>query len=200
MARRNDHSREQIQQMAIAAATAILNEEGASQLSTRKVAAAIGYTVGTLYLVFRNLDELLLHVNAATLDELRQDILSQADTHAQPQTQIKAMAHAYLNYARANYARWSLLYSHRLPEGTVIPDWFEDKIRQIFFLVEAPLDLIQPGMSQKETVCATRVLWSGVHGVCELALNEKLSLGDEVAPEALIDSLVDNYLSGLQQG
>jgi len=200
MARRNDHSREQIQQMAIAAATAILNEEGASQLSTRKVAGAIGYTVGTLYLVFKNLDELLLHVNAATLDELRGDILSQADTQAQPQAQIKAMAYAYLNYARMHYARWSLLYSHRLPEGTVIPGWFEDKIRQIFSLVEAPLKQIQADMAQKDILCATRVLWSGVHGVCELALNEKLSLGDEVAAEALIDSLVDNYLSGLQQG
>ena len=69
MARRNDHSREQIQQMAIAAAISILNEEGLANLSTRKVASEIGYTVGTLYLVFRNLNELLLHVNAATLDE-----------------------------------------------------------------------------------------------------------------------------------
>ena len=39
-------------------------------MSARKVATAIGYTVGTLYLVFENIDDLILNVNARTLDRL----------------------------------------------------------------------------------------------------------------------------------
>lgn len=200
MARRNDHSREQIQQMAIAAAISILNKEGASQLSTRKVARAIGYTVGTLYLVFRNIDELLLYVNAATLDELKQAIVNACPGEQEPRTQIKAMANAYMNFAREHYARWSLLYTHRLPEEMPIPDWFNEKIQNVFALVEAPLQKLKPDMNKQACTRATRVLWSGVHGACELSLNDKLSLGSDVSAGELIESLVDNYLAGLLTG
>jgi AcrR family transcriptional regulator len=197
MARRSDHSREQIQNMAISAAIAILNKEGAGQLSTRKVASAIGYTVGTLYLVFRNLDELLLHVNAATLDELREAIGSSLTDQQTPVQQLKDIAFHYLEFARQQHARWSLLYSHQLPDGEEVPSWFNHKVNALFGLVEAPLKQLRPGMSHDDLVCATRVLWSGVHGACELALNNKLRLGDEVSADALIHSMIDNYLAGL---
>lgn len=197
MARRSDHSREQIQQMAITAAIGILNKEGPGQLSTRKVASAIGYTVGTLYLVFRNLDELLLYVNAATLDELHDTICSSLSDQQTPVEQLKAIAFRYLEFARHHYARWSLLYSHQLPEGEEVPAWFNEKVNALFGLVEAPLKQVSPGMTHEALTCATRVLWSGVHGACELALNNKLRLGDEVGADALIHSMIDNYLAGL---
>ena len=66
MGRRSDHSREEIRQMALQAAESIVTEGGYKALSARKVASEIGYTVGTLYLVFENLDELVLYVNGRT--------------------------------------------------------------------------------------------------------------------------------------
>lgn len=70
MARRSDHSREEIRAMALAAAQQIVTEQGFAALNARKIASAIGYTVGTLYLVFKNLDDLFLQLNARTLDDL----------------------------------------------------------------------------------------------------------------------------------
>ena len=196
MARRNDHSREEIQAMAIQAAITILNEEGVQGLSTRKVATAIGYTAGTLYLVFKNLDELILHINAATLDELHRLLAAKLNESSPPQV-IKAMSLSYLHYAKSHYARWSLLYTHRLPEGIPVPEWLEEKIRRLFALAENPLKNLLPGLGAKARTRAIRVLWSGVHGACELGLNDKLSFGDDISTETLIDSLVDNYLKGL---
>ena len=200
MARRSDHSREEIQAMAIQAAIAILSQEGLQGLSTRKVAAAIGYTVGTLYLVFKNLDELILHVNAAALDELRAVMEAELAKDKHPQAQLQAMAHAYLRFAREHFARWSLLFSHRLPEEVELPGWFHDKVRSLFALVAQPLQQINPNLNALEYQQATRVLWSSVHGVCELGLNDKLTLGGEIQAEDLIDALVKNYLKGFTQG
>ena len=197
MARRNDHSREQIQDMAIQAAITILNREGVAGLSTRKVARAIGYTAGTLYLVFKNLDELILHINAATLDELHKQLAAQLDRESTPAQVIKNMALTYMKFAKANYARWSLLFTHRLPAGQAVPEWLDDKIRQLFGLVGQPLNELLPAFDAQACMCAIRVLWSGVHGACELGLNDKLSLGGEVSTEELINSLVENYLKGL---
>jgi len=194
MARRSDHSREEIKQMAITASIAMLNEQGEAGLSTRKVAKAIGYTVGTLYLVFKNLDELLLEVNAATLDDLHETMatINQSD----PNQALKSMALAYLAYAQQNFARWSLLFSHRLPEGVLVPDWFDQKVSAVFDGVKLPLQQIKPDLSEQAALQATRELWSGVHGACDLGLNGKLSLGGEFDVTSLIASLVDNYLVG----
>ena len=200
MARRSDHSREEIQAMAVEAAMTILSQEGLQGLSTRKVASAIGYTVGTLYLVFKNLDELILHVNAAALDELRVVIETELAVGDDPQAQLLAMAHAYLQFARQHFARWSLLFTHRLPDGVELPDWFHDKVRVLFALVAKPLQQINPNLSGVAYQQATHVLWSSVHGVCELGLNDKLTLGGEIQAEDLIDALVKNYLKGFTLG
>lgn len=199
MARRNDHSREEIQQMAITAAIAILNAEGQAGLSTRKVAHAIGYTAGTLYLVFKNLDELIMHVNAATLDELHMLLSAEVNRAKNPTQTIKNMALVYLQFARQHYARWSLLFTHRLPEGEIIPEWLENKVRNLFVLVGLPLKQLLPTLPDEDCMCAVRVLWSGVHGACDLGLNDKLSLGGEIKTEVLIESLVENCLQGMMQ-
>jgi AcrR family transcriptional regulator len=200
MARRSDHSREEIQGMAIRAAITILSKEGLQGLSTRKVASAIGYTVGTLYLVFKNLDELILHVNAAALDELHATLQAELTNDNEPQAQLLAMAHAYLRFAREHFARWSLMFTHRLPTGMTIPDWFHDKVRSLFALVAGPLQHINPDLNAQAYQQATHALWSSVHGVCELGLNDKLTLGGEIQAEELIDVLVKNYLKGFKQG
>lgn len=200
MARRNDHSRDEIQGMAIQAAITILSQEGVQGLSTRKVAGAIGYTVGTLYLVFKNLDELILHVNATTLDEMR-DVMQAALTKgANSQAQLLAMAQAYLQFARDHFARWSLLFSHHLPEGFALPEWFRDKVQSLFTLVITPLQRVNPNLSETEYQQATQVLWSSVHGVCELGLTDKLRLSGDTHAEELIEALVKNYLKGFAQG
>lgn len=200
MARRSDHSREEIQAMAIQAAMTILTQEGLKGLSTRKVASAIGYTAGTLYLVFKNLDELILHVNAAALDELRDIIETELTAGKDPQVQLLAVAHAYLQFARSHFARWTLLFTYRLPEGVALPDWFHAKVHALFTLVAKPLQRINPNLTEVAYQQATQVLWSSVHGVCELGLNNKLALGGEIQADELIEALVKNYLKGFTLG
>ncbi len=74
MARRSDHSREEIKELALNATEEIVAEAGFQALSARKVASAIGYTVGTIYLVFKNLDDLIMQVNARTLETLFKEV------------------------------------------------------------------------------------------------------------------------------
>lgn len=200
MARRSDHSRDEIQHMAIEAAIAILNRDGMQGLSTRKVARQIGYTVGTLYLVFRNLDELILHVNAATLDELHAVLQAATARQAEPHARLLAISHAYLHFAQTNFARWSLLFTHRLLDDTRLPDWFINKVRGLFALVAGPLCTLNPQLTAQACQQATHALWSAVHGVCELGLNDKLSLDGEIQAPVLIDAVVRNFLRGFVQG
>lgn len=63
MGRRNEHTREELREISLRAAEQLVTAHGLDGLSARKVASAIGYTVGSLYMVFRNLDDLILQMN-----------------------------------------------------------------------------------------------------------------------------------------
>lgn len=200
MARRSDHSREELRELALSAAEAILAEEGLAGLSTRKVAQRMGYTVGTLYLVFQNLDHLILLVNARTLERLRVRLdagLSSAGG-VDPADRIQALCQAYYQFARQHLPLWRLVFEHRLPPAEPLPAWFEDRVGELLDMVSQELARLLDTQTPAEIRLAARTLWGSVHGICVLALGDKLSVGGEpVAAEQLIDSLVANYLAGL---
>lgn len=197
MGRRSEHSREQIGRMALDAASRLVQEGGLAGLSARRIAAEIGYTPGTLYLVFKNLDELIMRLNAITLDLLFERLEATRSDQHRPQERILALANAYLAFAREQPRLWGAVFEHRLPEGQQPPEWFLAKVSRLFALVEAELEqvpIIQAGTTPQ---LAARALWSGVHGVCILSLSNKLTINTHHAPEELVRSLVAGYLRGV---
>ncbi len=160
MGRRSDHSREEISRMALDAAVEIVRQEGLSGLTARKVAAKIGYAPGTLYVVFRNQDELILNLNARTLDQLHL-FLEEAVLHCgKPQDCILKLAHAYVAFAAEQANLWSAVFEHRLAEGEEGPLWYQEKIERLFLLVEGPLRQLDNGSSDSEVRLAANA--SGV--------------------------------------
>lgn len=198
MARRSDHSRDEIRDMALAAAEHIVAEEGFAGLSARKIAGRIGYTVGTLYLVFENLDELILHVNARTLDSLHGALREASAEGTSPEARVLALARAYIGFASRHPRQWGMLYEHRLPEGARVPEWYREKVARSFALVEQAIRPLVKGT--KNVAPVARALWAGVHGICLLGLTDKLDVAGESSVPVLIETLVANFLKGLAGG
>lgn len=196
MARRSDHSREEIREMALLAAEKLISQQGYKGLSARKVASEIGYTVGTLYLVFKNLDELILYINARTLDDLYSAMESSIEKNRDAEACVVSLCHTYYLFAVQNTHRWSMIFEHSLPEDEKLPDWYGKKIMHGFNLLEQVLRPIAENCSQQEIGKAARVLWGGVHGISMLAVTEKLGVVGVESVNELLDSLVENYLAG----
>jgi len=196
MGRRSDHSRDEIREMALSAAERILAEEGVASLTTRKVAAAIGYTVGSLYLVFENLDDLILHVNGRTLDELYRSLQATAAECDEPRACLEALGFTYIRFAAEHGSRWRVMFNHRLAHGESLPPWYRNKVMCMFALVEQQLGAQAPRRSAQDIALAARALWSGVHGICVLHLGGSLDTAGIDSLHALVDSLIANYLTG----
>ena len=62
MARRSEHSQEEIKRMVIQAAETIIVEDGLGKLKARNIALEIGYTVGSIYMVFDSMGDLITHL------------------------------------------------------------------------------------------------------------------------------------------
>lgn len=197
MARRNDHSREELRQMALDAAQFIIEAQGLTALSARKVASRIGYTVGTLYRLFEHLDDLIAQVNARTLAELNATLERAAADCPDAERCVHAVTHAYIDFASRHTRRWSALYEHGIEADIQLPRYFTEQIASMYQQVEALLQSVAPQRSAEDITRAARALWGGVQGICVLALSDKLDIDRIETLSEVADSLVGNYLAGL---
>jgi AcrR family transcriptional regulator len=194
MGRRNEHSREELRDLALRAAAGIVAANGAAALSMREVARRIGYTVGALYIVFENLDDLIVHLNEQTVVELRASLERIRGRTNQPAQNLRLLVAAYLGFALLHTARWRLVFEHRLPEGQKAPPTYAGHTAAIFALVSRQLrDAGAAGDSKAADELAT-ALWSGVHGICILAVTGKLQIATQASVQRLLDVLLDRFL------
>lgn len=191
MARRNDHTREQLEVLILDAAWSIVAEQGVGALTVRKIARTIGYAPGTVYNVFESMDELMLHINARTLDVLY-EVLSLDEI-----ADMESMAAAYMGFARDFAPYWMMLFGAELPEERVDVLWYQEKIDRLFL----PLEVMLEGVLRcpQDRRVHARILWSSIHGLCflqhtgRLASIEKQSGGMVMARE-----MIRVYLLGLK--
>ena len=167
MARRSDHSRQQLSEMSLKAARKIVGEDGLQALTARRVASAINYSPGTLYNVFEDLDDLIIHLNACTLDELYSELSSTAMT-GDPVLDLRELLKRYLGYLDANRNLWDVLFDHKVPVDRVVPDWYRAKVAKVLGLIERALSPLFPDGDQKACANAAGVLWASLHGICSL--------------------------------
>lgn len=196
MARRNDHSHDEIREMILDAAETIVMEHGLKGLSTRKVTRDIGYTVGTLYLVFENLDDLVTHINARTLNRLYQLLTGENTKDLTRKERLHRLGQVYVNFAYADPHRWGLIYEYRHSKDRPIPAWYKEKILQMFTIIEEVLKPLAPSRTEGEIEQAASALWAGVHGICMLGITQKLNCGGKDCVLKLVESLMNNFVKG----
>ncbi len=169
MARRNEHSQEQIKEMVLNAAENLVIADGFAALKVREIAMEIGYTVGSIYMVFENMADLIMQLKGRTLDDLTIQ-LAQVPTNQPAEQQLFALTKAYLQFAQHNFNRWCMLFEHRLSHCQSPPAWYQQKIDAIFQRIEALFKQLAPHTQLSEQKRAAQALWCGIHGVCILSL------------------------------
>lgn len=197
MGRRSDHSRAELRDMALEAARDIVKEEGIQKLSARAVASRIGYSAGTLYLIFHNLDDLLSALNAQTVADLRARIEAVANATPDPRERLRAIAHEYLFDAVKNPELFRLAFEHTAGPGTPAPEVIAAQTAAIVEVAVGTLGELLPGANLEQRTMLAAVLWSGIHGICHLGLTNKLEIVGQLTAEAVLDRQVEVFLNGI---
>ena len=194
MARRNDHTREELVALTLDRVKQFLDTHSYHELSLRKVATMIGYVPSTLVNVFGNYNLLLLHVVAQTLDELAQEAQQAVKSTTYPKDAFYQLAYCYHDFAKRNPYRWQLIFEHNM-NGEMLPEWQAQRINNMTSMLEDLLKVIAPLRSEQEVLQASRVLWSGVHGITILSVDDKFFANEPIDGNALINNLLNHYLA-----
>ncbi len=193
MARRNDHTREELISLTLEKVREFLDENPHHDLSLRKVANMIGYVPSTLVNIFGNYNLLLLQAVAQTVDELKLEASQAIASTTNPEQALYQLAYCYHDFAQAHPYRWQLIFQHTM-NGEQLPDWQVSRIDDMTSMLEQLMMVLAPGKSKAEAIEASRVLWAGVHGITLLSVDDKFFTTSPIDGKALISNLISNYL------
>ncbi|WP_431206502.1 TetR/AcrR family transcriptional regulator [Bradyrhizobium betae] len=191
--------REKLRSDLILAAERMITSRGLAGLKTRDLAREIGCANGAVYNLVADVDELILRVGSRTLLRL-DEALSAAESAGEPSPQqtLVRIAIAYCDFAAENLQLWRALFEHRMATDKTVPDWSVDDQMRLFRHIYQPLAALFPQRSPEELSITARSLFSAVHGMVALGLEQKLvavplpALRKEIAGlvRAMIDGLI----------
>ncbi len=200
MGRRSTHTPQQLRELILDAAQDIIQDQGLAGLSAREVARRIEYSPGTIYNMFENLDDVVLHVEARVLDALDRRLGSVLTDSGNPGDRIGRLAQAYLAFTHEKPRLWNLLFEHHMPADAQLPPWYQQKLEGLMGRVEEAMAPLFPPGREADRQRAARVLWAGVHGITSLSTADKLSVVTTESANRLVADLVATYLAGLAAG
>ena len=187
--------RDQQRSAIIRIAREIFADEGLDGLQARKVAHAADCSVGTIYNLFGSLDMIVMAANAETLSELQDDLVEAKGHMLSLDEQFDALAKAYLAFAVNRTLEWRALFEHRLTTKTSVPEWYREAQAALFAIVE---ELLRPAIAAERSRSeAARALFSAVHGVISIALDQKLGAFDRSATERQVRFIVRSIGRGI---
>ena len=192
--------REDQRETLVACASDAIASGGLPALKARDLATCVGCSLGAIYNLVVDLDELVLRVSQRTLAAL-DGALSAAESPSGLDTpaQLVAWAKAYAAFAAANRNLWRALFEFRMVPGADLPDWFAADQLRIFVRLEARLASLMPEGDEAGIKRQARTLFSAVHGIVALGLEQKLVEMPVEAIDAELERFVVIFLSGLKQ-
>ena len=189
--------RDNLRHRLIDAAERRIAEQGLAGLKARQVTADAGCALGALYNAFDDLDDLILHVNARTLDRLAAAFDGARRGGETAEETMAVLARTYVRFAMENRLLWSAVFALALPEGRSAPDWYVVRYRALIDQIVGPLATLRPDLSPDELQLRARTLFAAVHGVVRLFLDARFLAvpQDRITPE--VAALVKAMTQGL---
>ncbi len=177
MARDTEKRRAELREKLIDIAETRIEVDGMRALKARAVAEEAGCAVGAIYNVFEDMNGLILAVNVRTFGRLGRSIIEAVVGHEMepPFERLALMSTAYVDFACDNINLWRALFDIEMTADSDIPDWYMDELGNLFKVISSPLAEADPTADPEEVDLRTRALFSAVHGIMLLSLENRLS-------------------------
>ena len=198
MARRSDHSRDELAALVLEAARKIVTEEGADAVTMRKMGTMIGYAPGSIYNAVGDLEAVHREVNALTLKDMVAKLEGVLAVHQPGMIECAlAIAEHYVDFVTQNPRLWAALLAQPPQPGAPLAESYSrPRARLIEIVATAIAPLFTDDMARRKAVIA---LWAALQGVASLASGGNYQfLASDLAPKDIARSIVRRYLTGTE--
>lgn len=172
IATRKGRQKEELRTLILEAAKALFMEKGFEETSIRNIAERIEYSPTTIYLYFKDKDEIFHELHREGFTLLNQYFRPLVDVQ-DPFERLKAICKSYVRFASENREFYDLMFIMQSPLKAIKKektDW-EEGDRAFGFLVTTVGECMTKGyFKDMEPEVLSFTLWSMVHGICSLEI------------------------------
>jgi AcrR family transcriptional regulator len=178
---RKEREREEMRELILEASRKLFLAQGFDKTSIRNIAEAIEYSPATIYLYYKDKNELLYSLHEAGFVKMMQEF-SSAETIQDPMERLIGLGNHYIKFAIENPELYDLMFIMEAPMETLAcrEESWDEGARSFDFLKVTIIDCIKAGYF-KNTVNvddASLTIWSFMHGLLSLYLRKRLKFFD----------------------
>jgi AcrR family transcriptional regulator len=162
---RRERERAQRRQVIVNAARELAEAEGWESVTTRRLADCIEYSQPVLYSHFEGKGAIVSAVALEGFGELAAVLHNARERAGSPDAEPRAVASAYLAFARATPALYEAMFTLRVDLTFAQPDTSAPLHAGFAELREA----LAPLAGDRDVETFTEVAWSGLHGLATLS-------------------------------
>ncbi|HEY3230998.1 MAG TPA: TetR/AcrR family transcriptional regulator [Roseiflexaceae bacterium] len=196
---RREQEKRELHAAILQAAGRLFTEQGYERFSLRQVAEMIGYSATTIYLYFKDKDDLLFAVVDEGFDRFGQQLAAAAASTDDPIARLQAIGRAYIDFGLQNPVHYQLMFmqradfliGHRPGEQQPRIDAF--RVLQGTVLYGIDLGALRPG----DVESYSDALWALVHGVVALGISMPFISAERIQRTA--DTALAMSLEGLRR-
>jgi AcrR family transcriptional regulator len=186
---RKQREKEAMQKLILETANALFDKNGIEQVSIRNIAHEIEYSPATIYLYFKDKDEILFYLTSSFLADF-EDKLKEFNFIKDHFSRLKNISQSWLDYAIHHPDKYRMIFllKENLQEN-IIYQYLNDAVTQC----------IQNNQLQRmPTSEASTIIISFLHGMSSLVINNKFNIQSK---SELLDHLsehINRFLNSMK--
>ncbi|GAB3564690.1 hypothetical protein GCM10027578_10630 [Spirosoma luteolum] len=200
---RKEREREEMRRLILEAAQRLFIAHGFDKVSIRTIADEIEYSPATIYLYYKDKNDLLFALHQAgfrAMIEQMQPALASVDD---PFERLIAMGTEYIRFAVSNPELFDLMFIMTAPIEalTCRDETWDDGLRAFQLLVDLVQSCIDAGLFKtQDATTAALMIWSAVHGYTALFLRKRLTMFDEANLQQQMNQAFVLFIETIRRG
>lgn len=197
IAERKEREKQEMKQRIIAAAMEMFLTEGYERTSIRNIADKIEYSPATIYLYYKDKDELLYEVQHEAFNKLGQyfaELISIQD----PLKRLEAICRRYIQFSVDNPELYDLMFILKAPMNSIEEkDKWTNGVDAFEFLLQTVSECVDKGLIRfKDKMVGAFSIWSIGHGMISLNIRCRIKVMEMTESDTidLINQSLDEYL------
>jgi len=196
---RKERERQEVRKLILDSAMKLFLEEGYKNVTIRKIAKQIEYSPGTIYLYFKDKDDILYTLQSIAFEKFHK-AQNAVQNIQDPIERLIAHGKAYIKFALSNKEYYDLMFIMSEPLSKICePQEWTTGLNSYNLLKQNIKDCVDIGiLSFDDIETGAFAIWSFVHGICSLIIKRGM-----IFPQEYIDYLVngafDSFVKNLKK-
>mgnify|MGYP003577154587 CR=1 FL=1 len=197
VADRKAREKEALEALILKGAKKLFVEKGIEQTTIRNIADEIDYSVGTVYVYFKDKNDILHNLHSLGFQDLGK-CFQELFTIEDPMERLRKMGIVYIKFAIENQEMYDLMFNLKAPMEFLEKsdsDFWDEGIETFSLVKKTVEECISKGhFAGHDVESLSFMIWSLVHGMCCLEIRQRTKGVKFASPDTILFDGYNAYL------